>query len=71
MQAVITRNQTPLERVRELSAAIGTEIKRFDPAQVAKAINAVDPSPLAPSRAVEGQQKRSEQLPNQERGRSW
>lgn len=58
MQAVITRNQTPLERVRELSAAIGTEIKRFDPAQVAKAIDAVIQvrSPLAaqwrPAKAV-------------------
>jgi predicted ABC-type ATPase len=51
VQAVITRNQTPLERVRELGAAIGSDIKQRDPAQVAKAMHALDTGSVEPSKA--------------------
>lgn len=71
VQAVITRNQTPLERVRELGAAIGAEIKQRDPAQAAKAMAAIDLNQLAPARPAMAPQKQSDpQQPSQERGRS-
>ncbi|GAA3272994.1 hypothetical protein [Sphingomonas yabuuchiae] len=71
VQAVITRNQTPLERVRELGAAIGVEIARRDPAQVAKAMAAIDLNRSSPTRSVTAPQKQPDpQQPSQERGRS-
>lgn len=71
VQAVITRNQTPLERVRELGAAIGAEINRRDPEQVAKVMTSIDLTQPAPTRTVAAPQKQLDpQQANQERGRS-
>jgi predicted ABC-type ATPase len=72
VQAVITRNQTPLERVRELGAAIGAEIRQRDPGQVAKAMTAMEQTQFqsAPARSVVAPQKHADrQRPNQERER--
>ncbi len=49
VDAVISRHQTPLERVRQLGAAIDAEIKRGDLNQVEKAMQAVDRNAAAPT----------------------
>ena len=43
VDAVITAQQTPLERVREIGAALGTRIKSQQPALVQRAIRALEP----------------------------
>lgn len=70
VQAVITRNQTPLERVRELGAAIGAEIAQRDPAQVAKAMTAIDANRDTPARAAPTNVTQDRQQHTQERSRS-
>ena len=42
VDAVITAQQTPLQRVREIGAALGTRIKSQQPALVQRAIRAVE-----------------------------
>lgn len=52
LQAVINGKQTPLDRTRELGAAIGSELKKYQPAQIEKAMVAIEQKPIAPTKAA-------------------
>ena len=51
MDAVITAQQTPLERVREIGAALAARINSQSPAQVQRAMRAIERPVLPPGQS--------------------
>ena len=48
IDAVVTKEQTPLERVREIGAALGVQIRQQQPAQLQRAVRALERPVLPP-----------------------
>ena len=59
VDAVITQQQTPLERVREIGAALGVQINAQQPTQLQRAVRALERPVLPPGHAP-GQQRLAE-----------
>jgi cell filamentation protein len=59
VDAVITPQQTPLERVREIGAALGSQINSQQPAQLQRAIRSLE-RPILPPGASPGQERLAE-----------
>ncbi len=59
VDAVITPQQTPLERVREIGAALGVQINSQQPAQLQRAIRSLE-RPILPPGASPGQERLAE-----------
>ena len=59
VDAVITPQQTPLERVREIGAALGVQINSQPPAQLQRAVRSLE-RPILPPGASPGQERLAE-----------
>jgi cell filamentation protein len=59
VDAVITPQQTPLERVREIGAALGVQINSQQPAQLQRAVRSLE-RPILPPGASPGQERLAE-----------
>jgi len=59
VDAVITAKQTPLERVREIGAALGIQINSHQPAQLQRAVRALELPILLPGHSP-GQERLAE-----------
>lgn len=59
VDAVITPQQTPLERVREIGSALGVQINSQQPAQLQRAIRSLE-RPILPPGASPGQERLAE-----------
>ena len=59
VDAVITPQQTPLERVREIGAALGVQINSQSPAQLQRAVRSLE-RPILPPGASPGQERLAE-----------
>ena len=59
VDAVITSQQTPLERVREIGAALGVQINSQQPAQLQRAVRSME-RPILPPGASPGQERLAE-----------
>ena len=59
VDAVITAKQTPLERVREIGAALGIQINSHQPAQLQRAVRALE-RPILPPGHSPGQERLAE-----------
>lgn len=59
VDAVITKEQTPLERVREIGAALGVQIHAQQPAQLQRAVRNLE-RPVLPPGAAPGQERLAE-----------
>ena len=56
VDAVISRQQTPLERVREIGAALGVQINAQQPAQLQRAVRSLE-RPVLPPGHSPGQER--------------
>ena len=61
VDAVVTPQQTPLERVREIGAALGVQINNQQPAQLQRAVRSLE-RPILPPGASPGQERLAEQF---------
>jgi cell filamentation protein len=59
VDAVVSREQTPLERVREIGAALGVQINGQQTAQLQRAVRALE-RPILPPGAAPGQERLAE-----------
>lgn len=59
VDAVVSREQTPLERVREIGAALGVQINGQQAAQLQRAVRALE-RPILPPGAAPGQERLAE-----------
>ena len=59
VDAVITKEQTPLERVREIGAALGVQIHAQQPAHLQRAVRSLE-RPILPPGASPGQERLAE-----------
>ena len=59
VDAVVTPQQTPLERVREIGAALGVQINNQQPAQIQRAVRSLE-RPILPPGHSPGQERLAE-----------